>query len=695
LTPVFSTIGAEHCNNLLEDTLGNLLAFGGNTHVVFLFGISDAGVDLFSTGDDIGWGENARGYKDSSGTIYCIHDIGTPPFYNGNNAIIRTAILANGMPGARDTLYGFRSLTQKALQYVNDESVYVLGELYFEGAFGRYAHKQDIYLLELNAAFDLKSFSMVSGNDDEGNPSMCLIGQSPFIAFNTRSGEINSTTIGTCGGSALARLKDHQQLLGVSVYFDENNNQQMEDAEWLPQMLVSDSSSFGKKYFYTTELGRAQMSAGNGLHKFQLEGNIPNYVSVSSSQTIDLNLNAAPDTSVVFRLSSQQIVHDLQLEYFIENNVVAGGHSSYTLIARNTGTQTSNARIQIYHNNQQQFLYATSGGLGTDTLLPDYWSFPIDLPPLSCRIMNFTLSNDVNILPGDTLSSFARIYDLNQPVDNNPNNNMVWINSIAMAAYSGNQAHILPSGYVGGNALASSDGFLYFNHRIMNNSGTQWNGILLMDSLDENVEIGTLEPLIISYSPSGYLPYFDDDGKFCFSQNNFSITDSLTQPEYSEYYFHFRAKPSATIPTGAVVQNQMNFTEGCNFISSLPTASTGQNTNSCLGDSVSSFINRCANDTFSINGLSFFQNGVFPVSSIDSSGCSYINVFQLTYQAIPSDSAQTLQLCEGSGFYIGNNYYVPQTDTSIIDTLLYGFCPPDFVFRGVSIAPTRHYSARR
>ena len=225
--------------------------------------------------------------------------------------------------------------------------------------------------------------------------------------------------------------------------------------------------------------------------------NFGNRGNITMSPVIEYDYDA-DETFVSSNIPSANYVHDVVNRkiyfsgYYIMNNMLPGSSSYFKLF----------------------FTTATTVALGTDIS--------------DCSHIT-PVVNDVNFVDND----FCR-------------------STFVVASFDPNDKKVFPKGLGAEGFITREDSFLHYTIRFQNTGTAYAYNVLILDSLDTDVDPGSVERIVASHNVR---PDFFQNKTLAFYFDNISLPDSITNEEASHGFVSFYVKQKPNLANGTQIKN--------------------------------------------------------------------------------------------------------------------------------------------
>lgn len=322
--------------------------------------------------------------------------------------------------------------------------------------------------------------------------------------------------------------------------------------------------------------------------------------------------------------------HDVTLHFD------AGDLTSYYGVTCNTngltGTVTATVSGPVAISSTSSSAYATSSVAGNIIT----WTVT-DFSQLSfTNSFSIDLITDYNAVAG---SSVCIIVDVNAATgtDNNPANNSLTQCWTVVNSFDPNVKEVYPQ------TISSANEWLTYTIHFQNTGTAPAENILVIDTLDSNLEWSTFQLLSFSHENlTQVLP----NGIVHFNFPNIFLPDSTTNEPGSHGYIQYRIKPKATAMPGSVIENSASIY----FDFNSPVLTNTASTTYCSPPQPEIVVAAiCSGNSYLFNGQQYSTEGIYPATLNAASGCD--SIAELHLIVFPPEINSTAQIiCAGDSF---------------------------------------------
>jgi uncharacterized repeat protein (TIGR01451 family) len=348
---------------------------------------------------------------------------------------------------------------------------------------------------------------------------------------------VTATDANGCKNTSKAVMSFNQNnnscycTLTGTVYNDANANCTQDAGEiGIPGIPVHVS---GHGYTFTNPNGVYSMHVPTG--NYTVTQTTPTNYSLSTCETNNKTTTATAAANCVITINfanKVNPVHDLQI---ITSNFFAppipGNQYAQKVVVTNYGTvQESNIKLGYQHDGQLSFVSCTPWTLTQQNAIsyPDWYSISAGFATLnpqgaSSSIINYNVPTNI---PVNTLVEFKDSVAHAAPIstvwltDQSPWNNVNTYQTQVVASYDPNYKEVMPKGLTANGNITKKDSMLTYVIHFQNTGSYFAQNIVLVDSLDANLNMVTLRP---GYSDYSYRTTMTDNGVVKFHFNNINL----------------------------------------------------------------------------------------------------------------------------------------------------------------------------
>ncbi|MCD6366273.1 MAG: T9SS type A sorting domain-containing protein, partial [Bacteroidales bacterium] len=345
------------------------------------------------------------------------------------------------------------------------------------------------------------------------------------------------------------------------VFVDDNSNCVYDAGEETVPNIMIHLDSLGYTFTDTGGVYSIKVPAGN----YTLSEMVQYYYPLAPCQNnqISLNINPAPGCTLTYDFANViNPIHDLIVIAPQCERPVIGNIYSQRLLIINAGTITEDS-VQVGYAHDGQLTYLSSGYpfVQNDPVnSPDWYSINTGFPSLppgyyASGFVNYFVPTNI---PLGTEINFTDTvaYDTipNWLNDYTPWNNVRFFNAITVASYDPNFKEVFPQGAGPQGYISTNDTELvYVVH--FENTGTYYaDKVVVVDSLDANLDITTLRPL---YATHNFRADLDENNILTFTFDHIHLPyTSYSSGTASRGMIAFSIKLKPQLPIGTVIRNK-------------------------------------------------------------------------------------------------------------------------------------------
>lgn len=364
-------------------------------------------------------------------------------------------------------------------------------------------------------------------------------------------GKANSIIGAPQSGLFLNKKSSGDVLFSGTVFHDANQDSIIDIGETLlPNILVVGDS--GMFYKTTDSAGYYQMLLDTNDHYFEVIPpqywyiNYPNnpdghatYAPYSNDSVVDLN----------FGLSMYPGIIDDQISVS-STNYVPGFQTKFTISYKNVGTDTSfSGAIKLIYSDTLIYSstdYAYLSHVG-DTIIWTYDSLLVG----EQRNINIYFNVPANVgLLNDTLTSYASISPT--LTDTSLLNNLDTISKVVVGAYDPNYKLNYPPGLLSPGYITEADSIFEYEIHFQNTGTDSAVNIVLVDTLDPNLDVTTFEMLGASHN---VFYEINGHGVVTWTFENIMLPDSGINYIESQGFVKYKIKLNTPKPPSTIIKN--------------------------------------------------------------------------------------------------------------------------------------------
>ena len=295
-------------------------------------------------------------------------------------------------------------------------------------------------------------------------------------------------------------------------------------------------------FAFSDNNGNFTMTSPGGIQTLKYENNLPGISLFTDSASFTFNATGnitGKNFGFISTLSDYEIlVHHL---YFFAR---CNSHQFVKFHVHNTGTVTYNSRVWLKTSPNATFVWSLipPSSISNDTI---YWDL-LNMQPNSVRIIL-----PVFAMPASgvvTATAGANALDVNGFVQNSDVDS--WSSNI-FCAFDPNDKAVTPPGIFNEHYTLMSD-TLVNRIRFQNTGNDTAFNVVILDTLDSDLDLGTFEILESSHSVKTQLL---KNGELKFSFNNIMLVDSNANEAESHGYLLYRIKAKSGLVDSTKVLN--------------------------------------------------------------------------------------------------------------------------------------------
>lgn len=354
---------------------------------------------------------------------------------------------------------------------------------------------------------------------------------------------------------ALSWMKNyyyHSNQIKGKVYFDENQNKQVDSTEYgfnNTPVLSTPQSDFS----YSYQNGSYFMIFSDVSGSYQIQALVPNYWKLTTDSSvyhINVDSNFVRRDSLDFGFYPDTLINDLNTELIGSfprcNNII-----NYWIDIKNNGTIVSGGVIHLQLDDSITYMNAS--------ITPDsingqhvYWSYDSLFYFANIQInLQVSMPNFNSI--GDTLISYLSV----GAFDTLGNNTLVYSNSdslsqVLVCAYDPNDKIASPRGIDSLGYIPNTTSDIEYTIRFQNTGNDTAKAVIIRDQLDSNLLWQTLTPLA---SSDTMLIDVDQNGEVSFKFENIMLPDSGADFLGSQGFVRYKIDLKPSLPIGTQIFN--------------------------------------------------------------------------------------------------------------------------------------------
>jgi uncharacterized repeat protein (TIGR01451 family) len=385
-------------------------------------------------------------------------------------------------------------------------------------------------------------FENMSGCTD---PSACNYDPGASMENNNCCYDCGCTVPGSVNYDSLACSNDGSCRFEVhgTVFFDENENGLMDDAEYgLPFQEVSllpDSLTL-----VTNDNGSFFVNAlGSDEYMFQIAENpVFPYFTTPQALTFDATQENWNQDTLFFGLSNELPAFDLEADMYSEiNGFPCDDDRGYNLCFRNTSNNQIDVQIEFHYDSlfqdMTQSQYIDSIGVNVA-----YMSFT-DVAPYEL------VCTEVELL-SPTVEYIGEYLETSMEVQAFYNGEEVAFGADSLSeeltcAYDPNDKQVFPEGYSEEHYIAN-DTLLEYLVRFQNTGNAPAIDVIVRDTLDQHLDLSSFQ--LVANSHSVYTTVYPDSREVEFYFQDIMLPDSVNNEPESHGFVSFTVRPEPELP---------------------------------------------------------------------------------------------------------------------------------------------------
>ena len=329
-------------------------------------------------------------------------------------------------------------------------------------------------------------------------------------------------------------------LIG-NVFVDANNNCIYDSTEMKIKNLMIDVSA-ASIVMPTDTIGNYGFELPAGVYNVQpiLTGALINTCNVLPAQ-----VNVTDTTIAVqnFPLQIDSSYHDFGVDAVALSPAVPGNFYQFRVNVSNHQLFTDSASVTVTLDSLFTF---DSLSIPASTINNRTYSFNnVVLPAQADSSIIFYLTTNTTAQFFDSVSFMAAVTCFNG--DNNAANDTSVFNSVILSSYDPNDKRVYPEGNI-----TANDSMLTYTIRFQNTGNYMAQNIVLLDTLDTDLNISSLQMLSSSHN---YFLTMIDANVLQISFPNINLPDSNSNEPLSHGYFTYTIKLKNGLPVGTQIEN--------------------------------------------------------------------------------------------------------------------------------------------
>ncbi|MBK9639648.1 MAG: hypothetical protein IPO63_18300 [Bacteroidetes bacterium] len=238
----------------------------------------------------------------------------------------------------------------------------------------------------------------------------------------------------------------------------------------------------------------------------------------------------------------------------------------------------------------------------------------------------------------------------------NYNNNLLSQCFTVVGSFDPNDKTAFPSSTLD----ISGDRWLRYLIRFQNTGTASAEHIYITDTLSASLDWSTFNLLSSSHQPHTQVY---NDGLIKFSFPNIHLPDSNTNEPASHGYVQYKIRAKDSLAIGITIENSANI-----FFDFNAPAITNTTSNAVINCSIPPTIitaSICNGEAYSLNGLLYFNEGIYQQKLLTSVGCDSIIELQLTVNSINNTVSQSSAILQTTASGSGYQWIDCATNTAI------------------------------
>jgi len=329
--------------------------------------------------------------------------------------------------------------------------------------------------------------------------------------------------------------------------FIDNNQNGVKDSTDLGFSAVQVQSS--ENSAYTTQNGSYFLSLDSGNHVIT-QNALQNWglTTPNSFYNVVLNMNTPSIYNLDFGFFPTNIFSEINGD-ISSNQFVCDNVSELWCNVHNEGTTRPKTLLKLVLDDSVSYV---SSSIMPDSIIDQniYWNIDTLEYFQSENIQIEVMSPDFNSM-GDTLKCLLFIYE--DSLNNLLLKNVDTLQQILLCAYDPNDKFVFTEKYKFNNDTVSKDDEFFYTVRFQNTGNYFATDVLIVDSLDNNFDIGTFNFISSSHD---VLININSSKIVDFYFSNIFLPDSTTDELGSHGYFKYSVKPFSTINPNQVIKNK-------------------------------------------------------------------------------------------------------------------------------------------
>lgn len=387
-----------------------------------------------------------------------------------------------------------------------------------------------------------------------------------------------------------------------TVYNDINGNCSQDAGE--PGLQNIQVSCSGMGYTYTDANGNYTFKVPSG--SYTIAQTVLAYYPLSGCQVNNIPVTASASTGCVIPVNfanSIDTIHDMHIRTWDYSKPVPGHSYTQVTVVTNQGTMTEDSVLTGYQPDGQ--IFAPSVVPATVLTGFPYWytsttgSFPSVAPGASqSLLMNYMVPGNI---PMGTVVNFKDSVTNIAPISNwlldySPWDNVNSFNTYVVSSYDPNFKEVYPRGSGAAGIISGDDSVLEYMVHFQNTGTFQAENVVVIDTLDDNLQWNTLRPVYYSAQCQVELTQVGTRKIAKFTFNNINLPPQTTDDLRSNGMFSYTIKTKPGLAIGTQFRNRASIYFDYNApvvtnttLNTLGSPATDGVANSPIGSNNSSF----------------------------------------------------------------------------------------------------------
>ena len=373
-------------------------------------------------------------------------------------------------------------------------------------------------------------------------------------------------------------------LIFGQVYSDINSNNKPDASDiFIDNIKIQIAKNGNNTTHITSDSGKYNFYSDTGTYIIQPLTSFANFATIPVSQNITRNTYGNKDT-INFKLSPTVFVNDASI--VLSNNWLTrpNRQGTYTISYTNESGQNYNGTIKLKLDSR--LIYQTAipnpTSIVGDTMI---WNIT-NLPLFTTKNISVNFLASSSLIANDSLKSFVKIY--NAQTDVTSTNNQYTLTDIVRASYDPNDK-VVDKAILSPTEVAQSP-YLYYTIRFQNVGNDTAFDITIKDTLDNNLDWSTFQPIVSSHK---YSLEQSNNKYVLFDFKNIKLVDSVRNEKASHGFIAYKIKTKNNLVLGNSVLNRASIIFDVNAPIATNSAKTviiqtnaGRDTSTCTGQSI-------------------------------------------------------------------------------------------------------------